>query len=41
MQSRVLFSILRIVGYAVIALMVLSILYAGGTGIRYWAGIGV
>lgn len=41
MQSRVLFSILRIVGYAVVLLMVLSIIYASGTGIRYWSGIGV
>ncbi|WP_397474964.1 hypothetical protein [Pusillimonas sp.] len=41
MQLRVLFSILRTVGYAVVLLMIVSILYASATGIRYWAGIGV
>ena len=40
-QTRVLFSILRAVGYAVVLLMVVSIIYASATGIRYWAGIGV
>lgn len=41
MQTRVLFSILRIVGYAVVLSMLAAILYASTMGIRYWAGIGV
>jgi len=39
--TRVLFSILRIVGYLVVLLMLAAIIYAGATGIRYWSGIGV
>lgn len=41
MQTRVLFSILRTVGYVVVLLMLAAIIYASATGIRYWAGIGV
>lgn len=41
MQTRVLFSILRIVSYVVVVLMLAAIVYAGATGIRYWSGIGV
>ncbi len=41
MQADVLFRILKGVGWAVIALMLLSIGYAAFTSIRYWSGIGV
>ncbi|MDX3896219.1 hypothetical protein [Pusillimonas sp.] len=41
MNARVLFSILRIVGYLVLLLMLAAIVYASATGIRYWSGIGV
>lgn len=41
MQAEVLFRILKGVSWAVIALMLISILYAGFTSIKYWAGIGV
>jgi hypothetical protein len=32
---------LKVIGYVVLALMAVSIIYANATGIRYWAGIGV
>lgn len=41
MQADVLFRILKGASWAVIALMLLSILYACITSIRYWSGIGV
>ena len=41
MQADVLFRILKGVSWAVIALMLISILYAGFTSIKYWSGIGV
>ena len=41
MQSRVLFSILRVVGHVVVLAMLASIIYACFMGVRSWAGIGV
>jgi len=41
MQADVLFRILKGASWVVIALMLVSILYASFTSIRYWAGIGV
>jgi hypothetical protein len=32
---------LKIVGYVVLALMAVAIVYANAIGIKYWAGIGV
>ena len=33
--------VLKIVGYVVLALMVVGIVYANTIGIAYWSGIGV
>ena len=41
MQSNVLFSFLRGVGYAVVLLMMAAIVYAGTIGVLNWSGIGV
>lgn len=41
MQADVLFRVLKGVSWAVIALMLVSILYAVFTSVKYWAGIGV
>lgn len=41
MQADGLYRITKIVGWAVLALMVIAIFYACITGIRYWSGIGV
>ncbi len=41
MQADVLFRILKGVSWAVIVLMLISIIYAAFTSIKYWAGIGV
>jgi len=32
---------LKIIGYVVVALMALGIIYANAVGIKYWTGIGV
>lgn len=41
MQADLLFRILKGVSWGVIALMLLGILYASFTSVKYWAGIGV
>ncbi|MFT0850281.1 hypothetical protein VRY85_05805 [Achromobacter sp. F4_2707] len=41
MQADVLFRILKGLSWVVIALMLVSIVYASFTSIKYWAGIGV
>ena len=41
MQADGLYRITKIVGWVVLALMVIAIFYACITGIRYWSGIGV
>jgi len=33
--------ILQVIGYVVIALMAIGIIYGNSTAIRYWSGIGV
>ena len=33
--------ILQVIGYVVIALMAIGIIYGNATAIRYWSGIGV
>lgn len=32
---------LKIIGYVIVLLVILTILYSGYTSIRYWSGIGV
>ena len=32
---------LKLFSYVVVLLMIIAIVYAGGTSIRYWSGIGV
>jgi hypothetical protein len=32
---------LKLLGYVIVLLMVLAILYSGYTSIKYWSGIGV
>lgn len=41
MQADGLYKIAKVVGRAVLALMVAAIFYACTIGIRYWSGIGV
>lgn len=41
MQADVFFRILKSLSWVVIALMLISIIYAGFTSIKYWSGIGV
>ena len=41
MQSSVLFSVLRVVGYGVVLLMAAAIIYASVIGVANWTGIGV
>lgn len=41
MQSSSLVRIARIISHVILALMVISILYACYIGVSYWPGIGV
>ncbi|MGB3289665.1 MAG: hypothetical protein WBA83_10345 [Burkholderiaceae bacterium] len=41
MQAIALFNVLKVIGLAVLVLMVTAICYAGIIGISYWSGIGV
>lgn len=41
MEQQKLFTPLRILGYAVLALQFAAIIYAAVIAIRYWPGIGV
>ena len=41
MQASTWSRSLQVAGYAVVVLMGVAILYAGGIALRYWPGIGV
>ena len=40
-EGEAVHRILQIIGYVVIALMAIGIIYGNATAIRYWSGIGV
>lgn len=41
MEGKGLYASLRILGYAILLLMVVAIVYSSFISVKYWSGIGV